>query len=176
MTLPQDGSGKLTPAPMKDSEASKTMASATWTVQNTSTGAAQLTATWRSTMCGVRAPITASPSLVLAVLVEDVRADDSGHRRGEQERDRADQHRDAAADRDQDGGQRDAGNAITTSRQRINVSSTAPREVAAIAPRSAPTTRASAVAPRPIARDQRAPYRQPGLPGCPGRGPSCPSR
>ncbi len=60
MTLPQDGSGGRTPAPMKDSEASNTMASATWTVQNTSTGAAQLTATCRSTMCGVRAPMTRS--------------------------------------------------------------------------------------------------------------------
>ncbi len=50
------------------------------------------------------------------------------------------------------------GNAITTSRQRISVSSTALREVAASAPRRAPTTRASAVAPSPMARDQRAPY------------------
>jgi hypothetical protein len=60
MTLPQDGSGGRTPAPMNDSDASKTTASATWTVQNTSTGAAQLTATCFSTMCGVRAPITRS--------------------------------------------------------------------------------------------------------------------
>ncbi|CAM5655200.1 hypothetical protein SVIOM74S_08861 [Streptomyces violarus] len=45
---------------MKDSDASKTIASATCTVQNTSTGAAQLIATCFSTMCGVRAPITRS--------------------------------------------------------------------------------------------------------------------
>jgi hypothetical protein len=50
------------------------------------------------------------------------------------------------------------GNAITTSRQRISVSSTALREVAATAPSSAPATRASPVAPSPIASDQRAPY------------------
>lgn len=60
MTLPQDGSGGRTPAPMNDSDASSTIASATITVQNTSTGAAQLTATCRSRMCGVRAPMTRS--------------------------------------------------------------------------------------------------------------------
>ena len=60
MTLPQDGSGGRTPAPMNDSDASKTIASATITVQNTSTGAAQLIATCLSRMCGVRAPMTRS--------------------------------------------------------------------------------------------------------------------
>lgn len=45
---------------MNDSDASKTMASATCTVQNTRIGAAQLTAMCRSTMCGVRAPMTRS--------------------------------------------------------------------------------------------------------------------
>ncbi len=60
MTLPHDGSGGRTPAPMNDSDASKTIASATITVQNTRTGAAQLTATCRIRMCGVRAPMTRS--------------------------------------------------------------------------------------------------------------------
>lgn len=50
------------------------------------------------------------------------------------------------------------GNAITTSRQRISVSSTDLRDVAAIAPSTAPTTSASIVAPSPMASDQRAPY------------------
>ncbi len=60
MTLPQDGSGGRTPAPMKESDASKTMASATCTVQKTRMGAAQFTATCRMRMCGVRAPMTRS--------------------------------------------------------------------------------------------------------------------
>jgi hypothetical protein len=49
-TAPHDGSGAWMPAPMNDSDASKTIASATITVQNTSTGAAQLTATCRVRM------------------------------------------------------------------------------------------------------------------------------
>lgn len=51
------------------------------------------------------------------------------------------------------------GKAMMTSSTRMSVSSTALREVAAIAPSAAPATRASPVAPRPMSSDQRAPYR-----------------
>ncbi|MDP9882704.1 hypothetical protein J2W21_000183 [Sinomonas atrocyanea] len=49
MTLPHEAAGCCTPAPRKESEASRMIASATMTVANTSTGAAVL-----RTMCLVR--------------------------------------------------------------------------------------------------------------------------
>ncbi|CPU67034.1 Uncharacterised protein [Mycobacteroides abscessus] len=58
MMLPHEGSGSGTPAWMKDSDASKTIASATSTVVNTSTGAAQLRATCLARIQAVRAPMT----------------------------------------------------------------------------------------------------------------------
>lgn len=58
ITFPQDGSGSGTPACRNDSEASKTMASATSTVAKTRTGAIALRATWRTMMRGVPEPIT----------------------------------------------------------------------------------------------------------------------
>ncbi len=58
--LPQLGFGSWTPAPMKDRLASKMIASATSTVANTITGAAQLIATCLSTMWWRRAPMTFS--------------------------------------------------------------------------------------------------------------------
>ena len=45
---------------MKDSDASKTMASATMTVTKTKIGAAQLRRIWRTKMCGRRAPMIRS--------------------------------------------------------------------------------------------------------------------
>ena len=56
--LPQDGAGGCTPALMKDSEASSTMASATRTVANTMIGAMQLRATCLTRIHGVEAPMT----------------------------------------------------------------------------------------------------------------------
>ena len=58
ITLPQLGSGSGTPACRNDSDASKTIASATRIVANTSTGAAALRATCLMMMRGVRAPMT----------------------------------------------------------------------------------------------------------------------
>ncbi|OPZ54905.1 MAG: hypothetical protein BWY91_01386 [bacterium ADurb.BinA028] len=56
--LPQLGFGGLTPALMNDSDASKTMASATSTVAKTMIGARQLRATCLMRMCAGRAPMT----------------------------------------------------------------------------------------------------------------------
>ena len=56
--LPQEGFGGWTPALMKDSEASSTIASATSTVAKTMIGAMQLRATCLARIHGVEAPIT----------------------------------------------------------------------------------------------------------------------
>lgn len=60
ITLPQDGAGSCTPAPMKERLASKTMASATRIVAKTRMGAAQLRKTCLSRMYAVFAPSTRS--------------------------------------------------------------------------------------------------------------------
>ncbi len=59
-TEPHDGLGGWMPAPMNDSDASNTIASATVTVQYTSTGAAQFTATCLARMNQRRAPMIRS--------------------------------------------------------------------------------------------------------------------
>ena len=56
--LPQVGVGSPMPAPMKVSDASKTMASATSVTVKTMMGAMQLRSTWRMRTHGARAPET----------------------------------------------------------------------------------------------------------------------
>src|SRR5699024_12425269 len=58
MMLPQEGFGGRTPALMKDSEASSTLASATSTVAKVRIGAMQLRATWLIKMHGIGAAMT----------------------------------------------------------------------------------------------------------------------
>jgi hypothetical protein len=62
MTDPQDEAASCgeSPPPMKDRDASKTMASATITVVNTMIGAAQLRRMCFHRMCGRRAPMIRS--------------------------------------------------------------------------------------------------------------------
>ena len=56
--LPHEGDGGCTPALMNDSDASNTIASATWTVANTMIGAMQLRATCLIRIHAVEAPMT----------------------------------------------------------------------------------------------------------------------